>query len=1010
MLVGSLMTVASLLPATLSASTNHSDNGDGTYTNPLIAADFPDPDVIRVGDTYYMVTTTMFVFPGVTILKSHDLVNWDYCSNAVPRFDFHEAYNLNGGSRYAHGPWATSIKYHDGKFYLLFITLDEGGFICSASNPEGPWDIRKLPKGFYDPGLFFDEDGRIYVAHGYGKIMLTELNSDFSPKSQDSTIFVGNIRGGLEGTHVYKIDGYYYLYSTYGGGNGIQVALRSKNIWGPYEQRIVMSDSTRGVTHGIHQGALVTTPKGEWWTVLFVDQGPLGRMPSLQPIRWENGWPIGGNNGKGVATYRKPDVGKDYPVTDLPTSDEFEGSTLGMQWNWNHNPDASKWSLSQRKGWLRLATANVAPTFKAARNTLTQRIFMNYDQARPTAGTLRMDVSKMKDGDVAGLAVFQDPFAYIAVRMTGKTKSLIMVNNGSVVDSLPFKGAVVYLKALASNASRKATFEFSQDGTTFRSLGNALAMRFSLTIFTGNKFCLFNQATKATGGFVDVDWFRTDEGRLPSIKATNPVIWADVPDMSMMRVGDTYYMSSTTMHMIPGVPVMKSKDLTNWVMASYAQPFLADNDAMNLKTPRGAYGQGTWASSIRWHNGLCYLSVFSNTSRKSYIFSSTDPSKGDWKTIELPRSLHDQSLFFDDNGKTYLVWGNGRINIVQLTADLSDFVPGTERVLIDNASLPGGRGGLGAEGSQLFKVKGKYYLFNISWPAGSMRTVLIHRADSLNGVWEGRVGLRDKGVAQGGLVDMPDGRWFAYLFKDNGAVGRIPYLVPVTWENGWPVLGVDGKVPMTLDLPVNKGVVPGIVNSDEFNRRLGDPALPLVWQWNHNPIDNAWSVTTRPGYLRLTTGRVDSLFLQARNTLTQRTFGPTSVATAAMDLRNMKDGDVAGLGLLQQRFGQVGVRCEGKKHFLVMLNGQNGKPVEQARIELKKPTVYLKASCDFTDQKDLASFYYSVDGKQWTKVGDDLKMAYTIPHFMGYRFGLFNYATKTTGGFVDFDWFHVSDK
>ncbi len=155
----------SLLP--MSAQRLQSDNGDGTYTNPVIYSDFPDPDVIRVDSIYYMVSTTMFIFPGVTILKSYDLVNWEYCSNAVQRMDFSPCYNLDGCNRYSHGQWATSLKYHNGKYYLLFITLDEGGFLCTATKPEGPWEIKKLPRGFYDPGLFFDDDGKIYVAHGY---------------------------------------------------------------------------------------------------------------------------------------------------------------------------------------------------------------------------------------------------------------------------------------------------------------------------------------------------------------------------------------------------------------------------------------------------------------------------------------------------------------------------------------------------------------------------------------------------------------------------------------------------------------------------------------------------------------------------------------------------------------------------------------------------------------------------------------------------------------------------
>lgn len=491
-------------------------------------------------------------------------------------------------------------------------------------------------------------------------------------------------------------------------------------------------------------------------------------------------------------------------------------------------------------------------------------------------------------------------------------------------------------------------------------------------------------------------------------KAKNPVIFADVPDMSMVKAGDTYYMSSTTMHMIPGVPVMKSKDLTNWEMASYAQPFLADNDAMNLKG-RGAYGQGTWASSIRYHNGLIYLSVFSNTSGKSYIFTTNDPSKGDWKTIILPRSLHDQTLFFDDNGKTYIIWGNGRLNIIELTPDLTGFVEGSERVLIENASKPAGSGGLGAEGSQLFKVNGKYYLYNISWPSGKCRTVIVHRADDINGPWEGKVVLQDQGVAQGGLVEAPDGRWFSYLFQDHGSVGRIPFLVPVKWEDGWPVHGVDGKVPEILDLPAGKGLIPGIVNSDEFTRKEGEPKLPLVWQWNHNPIDECWSVSARKGYLRLTTGRIDSLFLMSRNTLTQRTIGPVCTGSTCLEVKGMKDGDIAGLGLLQRQFGQVGVKCEKDGKYIVMILGQKGSPVEVAKIPLKKDKLFVKIECNFIDKKDLADFYYSLDGKKWNKIGEQLKMAYTIPHFMGYRFGLFNYASKTLGGFADFDFFHIEN-
>lgn len=505
-----LIFVSLVITGAASAQRLHSDNGDGTFTNPVISADFPDPDVIRVADDYYMVTTTMFVFPGVTVLKSKDLVNWEYCSNAVPNFNFSKSYDLDSGSRYGHGQWATSIKYHNGKFYLLFITLDEGGFICSADHAEGPWEIHKIPKGFYDPGLFFDEDGRIYVAHGYSAISITELNPDFSPKSKDSLVYTGDIRKGLEGSHVYKINGYYYLYCTYGGPVGIQVALRSKNIYGPYEQKVVIWDTTHSVTRGIHQGALVQTQGGEWWSMLFVDIGPFGRFPCLQPVTWVDGWPMVGVDGKGVVTYRKPNVGKNYPVKIFPTSDEFNDKQLGMQWGWNHNPDPQKWSLAARPGYLRLATGKQVSSLTEARNTLTQRLFANYDQSIATHAITKIDVSKMKNGDIAGLGIFQDPYAYIGVRQQNNKRYIVMVNNGNVVDSALISKNIVYLKATASNASKKAGFEYSNDNKTFHAIGDEMAMRFSLKIFTGNKFCLFNYATREQGGFVDVDWFRVN--------------------------------------------------------------------------------------------------------------------------------------------------------------------------------------------------------------------------------------------------------------------------------------------------------------------------------------------------------------------------------------------------------------------------------------------------------------------------------------------------------------------
>jgi beta-xylosidase len=487
------------------------------------------------------------------------------------------------------------------------------------------------------------------------------------------------------------------------------------------------------------------------------------------------------------------------------------------------------------------------------------------------------------------------------------------------------------------------------------------------------------------------------------------VIFADVPDISIVRVGDAYFMSSTTMHMAPGVPIMKSNDLINWRIVNYAYQVLDTVDALTLKNGKNSYGKGSWASCIRYHNNTYYVSTFAQTTGKTYIYSTRDIEKGPWVTSSFSPSFHDNTLFFDDDGRVYLIYGNKKLTLVELNSDLSGVkAGGINQVIIENSSLPSGKdSGLG-EGSQLFKINGKYFLFNITWPRGGMRTVVVHRADKITGPWEGKLAFQDLGVAQGGLVDTPDGRWFAYLFRDYGSVGRIPYLVPVKWEDGWPVIGVDGKVPDNLDLPASKGLIPGIVASDEFKRRKGDPDLPLVWQWNHNPDNALWSVRKRKGYLRLTTGRIDTILVSAINTLTQRTFGPQCYGSTSIDVSDMKDGDFAGLTLLQRKFGIVGVKSENGKKSVIMLNAQTGKPVEAENIPLNQETVFLKAECDFRNKTDIARFFYSLDGKIWKPIGTALKMEYSMPHFMGYRFGLFNYATKTPGGYVDFDWFRIN--
>ena len=472
--------------------------------------------------------------------------------------------------------------------------------------------------------------------------------------------------------------------------------------------------------------------------------------------------------------------------------------------------------------------------------------------------------------------------------------------------------------------------------------------------------------------------------------ARNPIIWADFPDPAVIRVGDTYYMSNTTMHMCPGLPIMKSKDLVNWEMVSYAYQRLEDNDETTLQIGKNMYGKGSWASSLRYHDGMYYATTFALNTGKTYIFKTPDIETGKWEETSFKPLLYDGSLFFDDDGRIYEMCGAGDIRLVELNADLSGLKPGGfDRVIIEDASRIAGTNLLvPAEGAHLHKIKGKYYLFLIAWPKDDIRTQLVFRADNISGPYEGRVFLHDQGVAEGCLINSPKGDWYAMLFQDNGAVGRTPFLVPVKWKDGWPLADNNGKVPQTLNIPVINTPVPASVASDEFDKGISQ--LGLQWQWNHNPDNRYWSLTQRPGFLRLSTGRVDNNFEQVRNMLTQRTFGPVCSGTVAVDVSNMSDGDVAGLAALQKQYGIVGVKMTGTAKSIVMVSAESEPPVELASVPLTQKTVYLKVDCNFEKRTDKAYFYYSLDGKLWTTIGKPLQMVYSLSHFVGYRFALFN--------------------
>ena len=510
-------------------------------------------------------------------------------------------------------------------------------------------------------------------------------------------------------------------------------------------------------------------------------------------------------------------------------------------------------------------------------------------------------------------------------------------------------------------------------------------------------------------------------------KIQNPMLWADVPDPDVIRVGDTYYLVSTTMHLMPGAPIMTSKDLKNWETVGYIFDRLTDSPKYDLLNGT-VYGRGQWATSLKYHNGKFYALLAPNergAMGDTYIFSA-EKAEGPWTIVSRMRHFHDCSLFFDDDDRVYVIYGTGEM--MELKPDLSDVIEGTHQQLFQREEDEKGI----LEGSRMIKHNGKYYLLMIShvYAPGKHRREVCYRADNIRGPYEKQVILESEFggfsyEAQGTIVDTPDGDWIGIIFQDRGGVGRVLTVMPCRWVNGWPMLGDEnGKVPETVRPLVNGQPATAIVKSDDFS----SDKLGLHWQWNHNPIDEAWSLKERPGFLRLKTNRVVSNLYLAPNTLTQRMEGPTCSGTIAIDISKMKDGDCAGLAAFNSDTGALVIKKKGKNLVLEMVEmsvtltdldkevtNVEEKVIESiplnAQLSTLNAQLFLRIDADFRPVnghgRDAANFYYSIDGSQWTQIGTkDYRLNFDWRRFfMGSKFGIFCYATKKKGGYVDIEAF-----
>ncbi|MDF2942577.1 MAG: glycosyl hydrolase 43 family protein [Herbinix sp.] len=507
----------------------------------------------------------------------------------------------------------------------------------------------------------------------------------------------------------------------------------------------------------------------------------------------------------------------------------------------------------------------------------------------------------------------------------------------------------------------------------------------------------------------------------------NPIIYADFPDPDVIRVEDTYYMISTTMHFMPGGVILRSYDLINWEVVTYVYDELEDTPGQKLEEEQSIYGKGMWAASLRYNNGTFYVCFVANDTGKTYLYRAVD-IMGPWKKQYIEGFYHDCSILFDEDDRVYIVYGNTQIYLTELKSDLSGPKQGgLHRIIVTDR----GNVSLGYEGAHFYKINGKYYLFLIHWLAyGSKRRVeACYVSDSLEGEFSGKdvldadMNYHNLGIAQGGIVDTPDGNWYAMLFQDHGAIGRIPVLVPVRWENDFPIYGVDGNVPDRID---NKSTRPDynyepIFDSDNFHynpEEDGKVHLKKVWQWNHIPNNNLWSVTKRPGALRLRSGKLSSNVGLAVNTLTQRMMGPSCEAIVTVDGSALKDGDYAGICALQGCYGLIAITKEKGQYYLVMIakelkkddniwgepGGDKLPGTEYDRIPLDNNKITLKVHANFEDNIDIAEFYFQKDN-DWIKFGITHKLYFRLDHFVGCRTGLFLFSTQEIGGEADFEHF-----
>ena len=1104
-MMAAAMTIT-MLPVNSMAQTSATAVESGKFSNPVIYADVPDMDIIRVNDTYYMVSTTMHLSPGCPIMKSKDLVNWEIVNYVYDILGDTDAMNLrNGESMYGNGQWAASLQYHNNKYYVAFNSNTTGhAYIYTTDDIEkGSWTKTELAKSYHDMALFFD-DNTPYIVYGSGEIKYVELSEDLSGEKEGGkrgTLFsahsgadAGKFDGGLsfEGTHVMKKDGYYYVFNICwpSGKPRIEVCHRSKSfIGGTWETKEILNAnfSNNGTSAGVAQGGVIDTEDGRWYGFMFQDHGAIGRTPVLTDCTWIDGWPMLGKDGDGKtveAEMKLPVEGSESK--SLVKSDEFYN-------------DAEHRVFAAAKEGTESHTAMMSADIDAA----------GADDAKtdpaetPEDQTVELVANGSFDDETKGWRAFEggtisaetDESGNHYGKITGRTgtgSGLAYDLTGKIVEGVKYH---IKAKIKYDNEKGPATRKFNitfQNGTAWNYRQVAGGVDVEKGKWTEIE-CDYVPGKSTEGNpFSSVEntmFFET--GWVPSATADNDLMDFYVDDVSV-----TYNKSD-----LPDekendnlIELIKNGDIETgntdgWRSTPQEPDPKAEEQSVVLKAVEGEGASGKYCLSVdgRKSNGMGACQDLSGKLEfgKTYTISgklkyTTGPdtkkffvtiqngdnfnwrenlvtinaTKGEWATFKGTYTVHDKSEKFPfDPTQNFIFietpWTqNPTSENDQMAYYLDDFSMTTEDDnIIKNGSFEKGEANWnGFEGGTIKIVDdaegakdGSKYIAAINrdacaqGPSQNVSNKLSAGSTYVVSAWV-KYDAKDAVDSKSFNMTIQNGPDYKYRKVIKSATAKKgewtqitgEYKMPddaitnqnyIFFETGWAP--TPDKTKDLMDFYVDNVTVKEKVvdkeSAESGEHDYNGSNLDLVWQWNHNPNNNNWSLTDRAGWLRLTTGSKATSILNARNTLTQRTFGPTCSGKIKMDISGMKNGDYAGLAAFSYNYGYIAVKKESAGAKLVMVDAHNNetakadKPTVAASVDCTSDIVYLKEDFDFAGG-DKVTFYYSFDGSTWTQLGTPMQLSYELKHFMGSKFAIFNYATKSTGGYADFDYFRVTDK